>query len=250
MQQLKLAEVFRSIQGEGRFTRMPSTFVRTTGCNLRCWFCDTPYSSWSPVGQWWSIPDLLRRLVELADVSLMGDHVVVTGGEPLLQPAIVPLTQALVEAGAVVTIETAGTVDRPVAASLMSISPKLGNSAPRAGVWSGEMQAGRSASADSLRWIVRHDAERMQLPVLQRFLDHYPTQLKFVLDQPEDFGEVDELLSRLRGWTPDQVWLMPQGRSAAELSEKAAWITELARSTGFHDCPRLQIEMFGNQPGT
>ena len=122
---LRVAEIFRSLQGEGLFTGTTSLFLRTTGCNLRCWFCDTPYTSWKPEGQ-------QRLWTDVLD-EVLGDgceHVVITGGEPLLQPDLVPLTQELRAAGRVVTIETAGTVYRPVAADLMSISPKLGNSQP------------------------------------------------------------------------------------------------------------------------
>src|SRR5262245_37086916 len=75
---IKLAEIFASIQGEGRLMGVPSTFVRTTGCNLRCSFCDTPYTSWQPEGSFWEIEEILARVAELEP-----SHVVITGGEPL-----------------------------------------------------------------------------------------------------------------------------------------------------------------------
>src|SRR3990170_7259929 len=115
---MKIAEIYKSIQGEGRLTGTPSVFVRTSGCNLRCWFCDTPYSSWSPEGSRERWQDVLEKVL-----SHDCGHVVITGGEPLLQPDVVPLSHALRDAGRHVTIETAGTVFRDVHADLMSVSP-------------------------------------------------------------------------------------------------------------------------------
>ena len=106
-----IAEVFASIQGEGQFTGVPSAFVRTSGCNLRCWFCDTPETSWRPRGEHREWQDVAREVA-----GLECPHVVVTGGEPMLQPGVVPLTRELRERGYVVTIETAGTVDAAVEA--------------------------------------------------------------------------------------------------------------------------------------
>ena len=133
---MRIAEVYASIQGEGQFAGTPSVFVRTTGCNLRCWFCDTPFTSWNPEGPFVSVADLFQQVAAF-DI----EHVVLTGGEPLLQPDSVPLCEQLLAAGHFVTIETAGTVYRPALASLMSISPKLANSSPS-----------RADSADAIRW--------------------------------------------------------------------------------------------------
>ena len=76
---MKIAEIYRSVQGEGLLTGVPSVFVRTSGCNLRCWFCDTPYTSWRPEGRDMSIDEIVAQ-VEEWDTR----HVVVTGGEPML----------------------------------------------------------------------------------------------------------------------------------------------------------------------
>ena len=98
-----ISEVFGSIQGEGLYSGTPSAFVRTSGCNLRCWFCDTPETSWRPRGthrEW-------ETLVE--DVEALGcPHVVVTGGEPMLQKKVHPLMRRLCDAGLTVLIETSG----------------------------------------------------------------------------------------------------------------------------------------------
>ena len=113
------------MQGEGLLTGTPSVFVRASGCNLRCWFCDTPYASWTPEGEDLSVDEILAQ-VERHDCR----HVVITGGEPMLFAELIPLTAALRAAGRHITIETAGTLYLPVQCDLMSISPKLANSTP------------------------------------------------------------------------------------------------------------------------
>src|SRR5438445_3592434 len=101
---MKLSELFFSLQGEGKLLGVPSVFVRTSGCNLRCIWCDTPYTSWAPEGR-----DLCVEQI-LAEVQSYGaGHVVVTGGEPMIAPEIVPFTRQLKEQGLHITIETAGT---------------------------------------------------------------------------------------------------------------------------------------------
>ena len=100
-----ISEVFHSIQGEGKFVGVESAFLRTSGCNLRCVFCDTPYTSWNPTGDERTLDSLLDEVT-----SFGAKHVVITGGEPLLVPDIVPLTQQLKANDHIITIETAGTV--------------------------------------------------------------------------------------------------------------------------------------------
>ena len=224
-----ISEVFGSIQGEGLYSGTPSAFVRTSGCNLRCWFCDTPETSWRPRGthrEW-------ETLVE--DVEALGcPHVVVTGGEPMLQPGVVPLTRALSERGYVVTIETAGTVDAEVTADLMSISPKLGNSTP----------------IDDPVWKSRHEANRDAPEVIRRWLEAFDYQLKFVVDQPDDVLEIDRYVERFAGVEAGRIWLMPQAVTGEQIAERASWIREAAESRGWRGSPRLHIELWGNRPGT
>ncbi|MDB5334764.1 MAG: queE [Planctomycetaceae bacterium] len=227
---LRVAEIFRSLQGEGLFAGTTSLFLRTTGCNLRCWFCDTPYTSWEPEGHQRPWKDVLDEL--LADDC---QHVVITGGEPLLQPNLVPLTHELHAAGRIVTIETAGTVYRPVAADLMSISPKLSNSQP---------SVERSA-----RWAARHASQRCNRPILHQLIAEYPAQLKFVIDQPSDITELEEFLDAPPPLPRDSVWVMPQARTNAEIIAKSGWLLSAAEAHGFRYSSRLHIEMFGNVRG-
>src|ERR1700716_933574 len=120
---MKISEIFYSVQGEGILVGVPSVFVRTSGCNLRCTWCDTPYTSWQPEGEECALEQIVAEVERYP-----ARHVVITGGEPMIAPEIVTLTQMLRERQRHITIETAGTIFVPVACDLMSISPKLANS--------------------------------------------------------------------------------------------------------------------------
>ena len=223
-----IAEVFHSIQGEGRFAGVPSLFIRASGCNLRCVWCDTPYTSWNPEGEERPLDSLLEE-AERFDC----EHVVVTGGEPMLAPNVVPLTGRLTAAGHTVTIETAGTVDQPVSAALVSISPKLSNSTPVGDAWER-----------------RHDERRHRPDVIHRLTRDYDYQFKFVIDLPEDIVEVEQYLAGFPQVTGDRIYLMPQAIEAGPLREKSAWLRSEAQQRGWQLSPRLHIERFGNTRGT
>jgi 7-carboxy-7-deazaguanine synthase len=228
---VQIAEIFYSIQGEGRLIGIPSVFIRTSGCNLRCVWCDTPYTSWTPQGKPWSIREILREVAKHPS-----RHVVVTGGEPLLAAEIEELTAKLKALGAHVTIETAATLFKPVACDLVSMSPKLAHSTP----W-------RRAKG---KFAKTHEARRLNFDVMQQFIDSYDYQLKFVVNEKEDFAEIEEILERLEGVEPSRVLIMGQGQTARELRDKARWIIELCKRCGFGYTPRLHIELFGNRRGT
>ncbi|HVS39578.1 MAG TPA: 7-carboxy-7-deazaguanine synthase QueE [Gemmataceae bacterium] len=227
---VKVAEIFYSIQGEGRLAGVPSVFVRTTGCNLRCCFCDSEYTSWQPTGEALSVVDVLNRLDQFPT-----RHVVVTGGEPMILPEAESLCAGLRERGRHITVETAATVFRPIACDLASLSPKLSNSTPH--------------QRDGGRWAERHDRLRLQFDVIRAFMDHCDYQLKFVVNQPDDAAEVEAILERLPGVDRSKVLLMPLGVTREELDRRAAWLAELCKEHGFRYCPRLHIEMYGNQRG-
>jgi len=135
---VKLAELFYSIQGEGKLTGVPSVFVRASGCNLRCVWCDTPYTSWSPEGVDVSVPEIVRRAGEFPT-----SHIVLTGGEPTIMPDFSELCAALKAKDYHITVETAATVFAEGAVDLASLSPKLSSSTPH------DRDAGRFAAAHS-----------------------------------------------------------------------------------------------------
>jgi 7-carboxy-7-deazaguanine synthase len=103
-----ITEIFRSIQGESTYAGLPCIFVRLTGCNLRCTWCDTAYAFHG--GKKMSIDEVLARVAELAGGNAA--LVELTGGEPLLQPEAAPLAERLLAAGHTVLVETSG--ERPI----------------------------------------------------------------------------------------------------------------------------------------
>lgn len=232
---LPIAETFYSIQGEGALTGVPSYFIRVSGCNLRCTWCDTPYASWNPTGAPRTVDELVASCLASGT-----RYAVLTGGEPMLFDAVVPLCDRLHEAGIHVTIETAGTINRTLRCDLMSISPKLSNSTP---------------AADDPRdqngvWRARHEASRINPAVLQALVSRYPNrQFKFVVSEPGQLAEIDGVLQGLAGLLPEEIMLMPEGVSTPS-RETTGWIVEACKARGWRYCNRLHIDLFGNVRGT
>jgi 7-carboxy-7-deazaguanine synthase len=224
---MKIAEIFYSVQGEGGLVGVPSIFIRTSGCNLRCSWCDTPYASWHPEGEELSID----RILELTAEYRAARHVVLTGGEPMIMPGIVELSERLRERGLHITIETAGTVHAPVACDLMSISPKLSNSTPE-GVFRAQ-----------------HERLRIQPDVLRQLIAQYDYQLKFVIANEPDLAEARQLIATLEA-PANKVILMPEGTSAEILNDRGVWIAELCKEHGYRFSPRLHVHLYGNRRGT
>ena len=223
---MRIAEIFYSLQGEGALVGVPSVFIRTSGCNLRCAWCDTPYASWQPEGEDWD----LGRVLGAAAAFGAARHVVVTGGEPMIAPEIVRLTERLRGAGLHITVETAGTVFQPVECDLMSISPKLANSTP-GGAWAG-----------------RHEELRIQPAVLAELMARYDYQLKFVIEKAGDLEEVWRLVADL-GADRRRVILMPEGTDRDRVRERSVWLAEIAKGEGVRFSPRLHVELYGNRRG-
>ena len=212
-------------------TGTPTFFIRTSGCNLRCWFCDTPYASWNPTGENKGVESLVHEAVESGC-----NHVVLTGGEPLLPSEAAQLCHALQRAGMHVTIETAGTIDRELSCDLMSISPKLAGSTPDA--------------SEHRSWSQLHEQRRMPIETMKRLIRRSADfQLKFVVDSPADYDEVRQIVSALQVQDSD-VWIMPQGSTIEAMDQAIVWLKPWAQSEGFHYCDRMQIRWFGNRRGT
>ena len=228
---MRIAEIYKSIQGEGLLTGTPSVFVRASGCNLRCWFCDTPHASWAPEGVDLAVDEIVAQ-VEEWDCR----HVVITGGEPMLFAELIPLCEKLRLQRRHITIETAGTLFLPVVCDLMSVSPKLSGSAPSA--------------ATHPHWRRRHEQTRDRPEIVRRLLMNYDYQLKFVLDDPVELEELEAWLDGLGAIDRERVLLMPQGVEQEELTAKADWLRPYCQRNGYTYCPRKQIEWFGALRGT
>jgi 7-carboxy-7-deazaguanine synthase len=222
-----ISETFTSLQGEGILSGTRSFFIRTSGCNLRCRWCDTPYSSWSPEGERRSVEDLVAAAEESR-----ARFVVVTGGEPLLQREIGVLTERLQAGGFHVTVETAGTVEPPFRCDLLSLSPKTANSDP-----TGDLRE-------------RHVRLRRDLAVARRLLTRFPNhQIKFVVEEADDMPEVLDTLEEIGNVDPQKVLLMAEGRNAGEVSARAPEIAALCIKHGFRYTPRLHLDLFGGGRG-
>ncbi len=228
---MRVAEIYQSIQGEGRLTGTESVFVRASGCNLRCWYCDTPHASWQPEGNDLATDEIVSQVCKWNT-----KHVVLTGGEPMLFAELMPLCQSLRDRSHHITIETAGTLYLPVVCDLMSISPKMSNSAPDA--------------SEYPKWHRRHERTRRAPDVIDRLVSEFHYQIKFVVARPCDVDEAVEYLEAFPRIERDRVLMMPQARSSEEQARIAQWLVPRCASTGTQYCPRKQIDWFGMARGT
>jgi 7-carboxy-7-deazaguanine synthase len=231
---MRIAEIFHSIQGEGKLAGTPSVFVRASGCNLRCVWCDTPYASWDPQGAERSIEDITDQIL-----GFRCGHAVLTGGEPMMFKELPELVSRLRAAGIHVTIETAGTLWQEVDMDLASVSPKLANSTP----W----------QRDGGKFAQLHESHRINPGVLKTFAVSSRVrdiQWKFVLSSPEDLAEIQSVLAQVGGVSPGNVLLMPEGITHDAVTERGRWIAEICKRHGYRLGPRLHISLYGNTKGT
>jgi organic radical activating enzyme len=226
--ELKLSELFESIQGEGASAGEPALFVRLALCNLDCSWCDTPYT-WN-----WNSFDYDAE-VKLAPVAELGAkiarsgarRVIVTGGEPLLQQAALAELFDALPAALAIEIETNGTLapsDALVArVDQWNVSPKLENS----GV---------------------SEQRRLRPSALGVLRDSGRAWLKLVVATEADIAEADAVVRRL-GWPESRVLLMPEARTRAELAERSPAVRAACEATGYRFSPRLHIERWDGRRG-
>jgi 7-carboxy-7-deazaguanine synthase len=229
-----ISEIFYSIQGEGELTGVPSVFVRTSGCNLRCSWCDTPYASWNPEGEQRTVDSIVAEVQAHATAR----HVVLTGGEPMIAKDIRTLASELKMLGYHITIETAATLPpEGIACDLASLSPKLLNSAPD--------------GTEHATWRKKHEATRWRPDAVRAWLDGYGWQFKFVVSAPADVDELEGMLTSLGRDIPrHKVLLMPEATSLETMRQRANWLGELCKARGYRYAHRLHIELYGNKRGT
>jgi 7-carboxy-7-deazaguanine synthase len=179
-----------------------------------------------------SVEEILKKLTERNC-----DHVVLTGGEPMIAPDLPELATVLKKQKKHITIETAGTIlPNGIPCDLASISPKLSNSTP-------------SPERDPA-WAKKHEATRLQPEVISEWIRKYPFQLKFVVSSENDLVEIKDLLPRLPPVPLHQILLMPEGIDVKTLATRSPWLVDICKREGFRFCPRLQIELFGHTRGT
>ncbi|MFH1717213.1 MAG: 7-carboxy-7-deazaguanine synthase QueE [Planctomycetota bacterium] len=217
------------MQGEGFLAGVPSVFVRLAGCPLRCRWCDTKYAWAAEAGRQYGVAEIVQAVRQWPS-----RFVVITGGEPMINPELRQLSQELRAAGKHVTIETAGIAYVPdLACDLMSISPKLGNSVP-----------------DEAKLAVLHRDSSLDVAVLGELIANYDYQLKFVVDSEADLPEIAETIDKLRTVDPEKVMLMPQAATRDELLAKSPRVADLCKRTGYAFCQRLHVLLWNNRKGT
>lgn len=226
-----ISEIFYSIQGEGELAGVPSVFVRTSGCNLRCSWCDTKYSSWDPEGKQMTIYEIVEEVTKYPT-----DYVVLTGGEPMIAKGIHDLALELKDRAKHITIETAATIaPNNITCDLASLSPKLSNSIPDVGGWK-----------------EKHEERRLNFHVISAWLKLYIYQIKFVVSLDKDMEEILGILKILQDMDipRSKIMLMPEGIDEITLKERSGWVSDICKEYGFRFCQRLQIQLYGNTKGT
>ena len=221
-----ISEIFYSLQGEGLLAGTPSIFIRLAGCPLRCKWCDTKYASDASAGQDFTVSQILDQIKKYSC-----NFVVVTGGEPMANRDLTPrlelkeLADLLKRRGKHITIETAGLAFLPhLDCDLMSISPKLSNSA-----------GGHGTLFDAA--------------AIRKLIDNYDYQLKFVVDSKKDIREILLSIKIIGNVDSRKIILMPQAVTRDEFFAKAEMVAELCKQTGFSFGNRLQILLWNNQRG-
>ncbi len=250
-----------TLQGEGKMAGIPVLFVRTAGCNLRCMWslpngevslCDTPYASFNTPGEKRVAVETVKNII-LQNIGML-NHLVISGGEPFIQP--VPLKELISMLKAVkqlhISIETNGTLfdhELVEAVNFFSISPKLKNSVPT------------KEKLEKINAVIpfepaQAEKTRRNIQVIQSIIDHCNVtknkgfQLKFVVQNHDEIKEIEtDFLNCLNGWKPDDVVLMPLGSTPDELQQTRMVAVEAAIERGWRYSPRLQINYFGGKAG-
>lgn len=240
---LPVSEIFTSIQGEGLRVGIPSVFVRILGCDLRCWWCDTAYSSWNPEkGKTMTIPQIIHEI----EKTLLSE-VVITGGEPTLFPTqLRELARTLDKKGCFISIETAGhhyIPDLPL--HLVTISYKL-------------------PSSHQLPLNTPPPPKWKQKPLpddylqsLKLWTDNYYTQIKFTALGYASYTEISQALDSLRmAHIPvDQlikehrVFIMPEGTTHEQLKQYSEEVALMCIQMGLRMSDRLHIRIWDNKRG-
>ncbi|MET0003579.1 7-carboxy-7-deazaguanine synthase QueE [Candidatus Thiodiazotropha sp. LNASS1] len=212
MSQLRITEIFLSLQGEGRGAGYPTVFVRLTGCPLRCHYCDTPYAFSG--GEKYTLDEILQQVAGY-DV----EHVCVTGGEPLAQPECLSLLRALCDAGFRVSLETSGALD------IGSVDERVARVMDLKTPGSGEMQRNRMSNIDFLR---------------------ADDQVKFVITDRADYEWSCEQLKRFRITDRCEVLFSPV-QDRMNPTQLADWMIEDRVQARL----QLQLHklLWGDQPG-
>lgn len=207
---------------------VPSIFVRLAGCPLRCRWCDTKYAWDATSGRSYNIAKIVHAIRRWPCRFM-----VITGGEPMINPELTQLVSQLKDLGKHITIETAGVEFIPgLPCDLMSISPKLSNSTPT------------DTAIASM-----HEKSRLNIAALRNLVDSYHYQIKFVVNFPADLDEISQILKKVGNINLEEVMLMPQAATKDELLAKSPMVAKMCKRIGFAFCQRLQLLLWSNERG-
>ena len=222
-------EIFYSLQGEGASIGIPTVFLRLATCNLNCSWCDTKYTwDWRHHDYETEVMSLQPEEIERRVLDFKCNHLVITGGEPLIQQkALAPLTLSLKSRGFYCEVETNGTIPpSPTlreSISQWNVSPKLSNS----GVSQGKRES--------------HQA-------LKSFANLDNSYFKFVISNPPDVDEVHNIIQQ-HNLPSSRVILMPEGTDPLMLQSRSAWLSKICIERGFRFSTRLHILLWGDERG-
>lgn len=212
MSQLRITEIFYSLQGESCSVGLPTIFVRLTGCPLRCGYCDTAYAFQG--GEWLALDEILNQVADLKCQTIC-----VTGGEPLAQKACAEFLTQLCDAGYQVSLETSGSLD------ISSVDERVVTVMDLKTPSSGEVEKNLYSNIEHLR---EHD------------------QVKFVISNREDFDWAYEQLNKYELSKRCEVLFSPVF-SELEPTQLADWI--LAEHLPVRMQVQLHKLLWGDKPG-
>lgn len=259
MNEFPIIDLFASIQGEGCRAGIPSIFIRTSGCNLRCVFgnsiCDTPYSSYKAEGSKYTWDNVVNMIIDNPQIS----DIVITGGEPLMRKlGLIDMLNYISEKIDIscmnITVETNGTFS-PIqpeeegagwTIDLYSVSPKLSTAVAKVDqkvtLPDGTEVVFDKDKVDSL------NKTRKNIPVLKEFVDAFGYQFKFVYSGPASYQEILKYVEEL-GVEPQNVMLMPEGMTEEVLQKHRKEAADICIHEGWNYTDRLHITIWGDKRG-
>lgn len=228
---IPISEIFYSIQGEGVNSGVPALFIRVSGCNLKCVWCDTKYA-WSN-GELYTVEELINLIQEFNEFLTRRRHLVITGGEPLLWQKQLSILLGILKSkytDLFVEVETNGTI-KPIVefdnyVSQYNVSLKLSNS-----------------------MIPEH--ERLIPEAIEWFKKSGKAYFKFVVLNEKDVEEIlshpllEDIISKHR----DRVLFMPLASTREEYLERAPLVIELSKKYGVRFSPRIHICIYSGRRG-